>query len=258
MYAITIPLSWKHNDYTGHLTHHIWHHSHYICVITQMPHTSVSTYRSIDDITTSVQVITLGTHMTSFPIYIPSHSHYMTWMIMFYVITYTEFMTSDLLSMTSYPIFRTSHHFMYDIKSTVSVHTSTASVLTSTASVSSHPTYRWLHSLYMEGITCNISVISYPLCFWQNIYKSVTLQHSVLMSPRSHLCDILCTADDIAYTLSHQTTVFMISHPLQASHHTPCIRHCTHFNFVITSSPLISHPLLNDITPTFCVTSYAL
>ena len=69
---------------------------------------------------------------------------------MFYVISYTEFMISDLLSMTSYPLVRTTHHFMYDIKSTVSV-------LTSTASVSSHPTYRH-NSNYMEGITCSISV----------------------------------------------------------------------------------------------------
>ena len=163
MYSITIPLSWKHNDYTGHLTRHIWHHSHCICVITQMAHTSVSTFRSIDDIKTSVYVITLGTHMTSYPIYIPSHSHYMIWMIMFYVITFTKFMTTDLPSMTSYPLFRTSHHFMYDIKSTVSF-------LTSTASVSLNPAYRWHHSHYMEGITCSISVISYPLCFWQNIH----------------------------------------------------------------------------------------
>ena len=33
--------------------------------------------------------------------------------------------------------------------------------------------------------------------------------------------DILCTADDIASTLSHQTTLFMMSHILHASHHTP-------------------------------------
>ena len=72
------------------------------------------------------------------------------------------------------------------------------------------------------------------------------------------MCDILCTADDTTYTLWHQTTVFMMSHPLQAWHHTPCIRHCTHCIFVITTSPLKSQPLLNDITPSFCVTSYAL
>ena len=49
-----------------------------------------------------------------------------------------------------------------------------------------------------------------------------------------------------------------MSHPLQAWYHTPFIRHCTHCIFVITTSPLITQPLLNDITPTFCVTSYAL
>ena len=54
MYAITIRLSWQHNDYTWHLTHHIWPHRYCICVITQMAHTSVSMYRCIDDITTSV------------------------------------------------------------------------------------------------------------------------------------------------------------------------------------------------------------
>ena len=33
--------------------------------------------------------------------------------------------------------------------------------------------------------------------------------------------DILCTANGIASTLSHQTTEFMRSHPLQAWHHSP-------------------------------------
>ena len=70
--------------------------------------------------------------------------------------------------------------------------------------------------------------------------------------------DILCTADDNAPTLSHQTTVFMMSYPLQEGQHSPCIRHRTHWFCVITVSPLTSHPLLYDITPTFCVTSYNL
>ena len=39
---------------------------------------------------------------------------------------------------------------------------------------------------------------------------------------------ILCTADDNAHTLSHQNTVFMMSLPLQAGQHSPCIRHHTH------------------------------
>ena len=29
-----ILLSWQHYDYTCHLTHYIWHHRHYICVVT--------------------------------------------------------------------------------------------------------------------------------------------------------------------------------------------------------------------------------
>ena len=70
--------------------------------------------------------------------------------------------------------------------------------------------------------------------------------------------DILCTADENAPTLSHQTTVFMMSHPLKAWNHSPCIRHHTHCIYVITLSLLTSHPLLYDTTPTFCVTSYEL
>ena len=70
--------------------------------------------------------------------------------------------------------------------------------------------------------------------------------------------DLLCTVNDNAPTLSHQTTVFVMSHPLQADQHSPCIRHCTHCIYVITPSALPSHPLLYDITPTFFVTSYEL
>ena len=50
----------------------------------------------------------------------------------------------------------------------------------------------------------------------------------------------------------------MISHPLQAEQHSPCIRHHTHSIYVITPSPLTSHPLLYDITRTISVTSYEL
>ena len=71
--------------------------------------------------------------MTSYPIYITSHSHFMT-LIKFHDLTNTAFMTSDLLYMTSLPLFRASHHLLYDIKSTVSD-------LTSTVSVPSYPFY---------------------------------------------------------------------------------------------------------------------
>ena len=70
--------------------------------------------------------------------------------------------------------------------------------------------------------------------------------------------DILCTVDDNAHTLSHQTTVFKMAHPLQAGQHSPCIGHRTHWIYVITPCALTSHPLLYDITSTFCGTSYEL
>ena len=70
--------------------------------------------------------------------------------------------------------------------------------------------------------------------------------------------DILCPADDNAPTLSQQTTVVMMSHTLQAGQHSFCIRHHTHCIYVSTTTPLTSHPLLYNITPNFCVTSYEL
>ena len=70
--------------------------------------------------------------------------------------------------------------------------------------------------------------------------------------------DIICTTEDVTSTLSHEATMFMTSHPLQAWHHTHWIIHRTNCIFVITTSPVISHPLLYVITPTICVTSYAL
>ena len=63
----------------------------------------------------------------------------------------------------------------------------------------------------------------------------------------------MCDIYNITSSLSLQATIFMTSHPLQTWHHTPCIRHRTNCIFVITTSPL-----LYDIIPTICVTSYAL
>ena len=158
-----------------------------------MAHTSVSMYHCIHDIT-SVLLITLGTPMTSYPIYIISHSHFMTSKITFYDITNIAFMTSELLYMISHPIFRTSHHFMYDIKSTVSD-------LTSTVCVSSQPPYRWHHSHYMHGIITSIYVTSHPLYLLHNIHQ--VWHHNTLCwwHHTRHMCDILSTADDITYTL---------------------------------------------------------
>ena len=78
------------------------------------------------------------------------------------------------------------------------------------------------------------------------------LQHT------QHIYDIICATEAVTSTLSQKGTTFMTSHPLSVWHHTPCIRHRTNCVFFITPSPLISHPVLYDITPTISVTSYAL
>ena len=72
------------------------------------------------------------------------------------------------------------------------------------------------------------------------------------------MCDIICTKDYITYTLSNQTTVFMMSHSLRASHHNHSVTYRTYCTFAITTYPLISYPLLYDIIPTICVTLYAI
>ena len=106
--------------------------------------------------------------------------------------------------------------------------------------------YVWSHIQY----TCK----SYPLYLWHHIHY--VWQHNTVCCwyHTRHMRDIICTTDDITSILSHQTTVFMMSHPLQAWHDTHCIRHHTHCVFVITTSPLISYPLLYDMIPTICVT----
>ena len=117
-------------------------------------------------------------------------------------------------------------------------------------SMISQPPYIWYHIRYTCDSLPTIFMISYPLCMTHNTlccwYRT------------RHMCDIICTTDDITSTLSHQTTIFMKSHPLRAWHHNHSIRHRTHCMFVTTSSPLISFPLLYDIIPTISVTSYAL
>ena len=152
----------------------------------------------------------------------------------------------------------TSRHFIYDVKSTISNITSTLCDLTSTVSVQPHPLYQWYHSHPIYDITYGILVTAFPLYLWYHIHY--VWQHNTVSCwyHTRHMCDIICTTDDITSTLSHQTTIFMMSHPLRAWHHNHSIRHRTHCIFVITTSPLISYLLLYHIIPTISVTSYAL
>ena len=159
-------------------------------------------------------------------------------------------MTSDLLSVTSYPLFRTSHHFMYVIKShCICPHVHCICDITPNLSMTSQQ----LHGRYYRQCICdNISpmfLTKYPL--------SMTSQHSVLMSPHSaYIWHPLNCRWHRIQSITQNNAIYDVTSTSRITSH-PCIRHCTHCIFFITTSPLISHPLLNDITPTFCVTSYA-
>ena len=120
-------------------------------------------------------------------------------------------------------------------------------VITPTLSMISQPLYVLYHIQYMWDILSTIFMTSYPLCITTQPCVFITA-HSAYVWHHLHY-RIHCIH---SITPSHN---LMSSHPLQAWHHTPCIRHLTTCIFVITTSALISHPLLYYITPTICVTS---
>ena len=158
-------------------------------------------------------------------------------------------MTSDLLSMISHPLFRTQHHFMYDIKSN-------ASDFTSTVSVSSHPPYRWHHSHYMAGITSSISATSYPLCFWQNIYK-VWHHNTLCWCHQTRICMTSFALHMTKHSLYHTKAQYLWFHIHFRHHLTPPVSdiaptvtlsskplHWFHTHFCMTSHPpTVWHPM---------------
>ena len=77
--------------------------------LTSQPRYLCCNTRCIDAITKIMEVIPLGTGMKSYTHWMTSQSHFMTSFLSIYDITTTEFMTSDLLPMTSPPGFMTSH-----------------------------------------------------------------------------------------------------------------------------------------------------
>ena len=131
--------------------------------------------------------------------------------------------------------------------------------------LASRPLYLCHHNHPIDDITATIWMVSHPVYMWHRtpyIYDIISSKYDITtLYVDDATLSIYVTSFPLqmtSYTLSPQTIGFMMSHPLRAWHYTPCIRHCTHCIFVITTSPLISHPLFNDITATFCVTSYAL
>ena len=167
--------SGNHVQYIWHVIYCVWYHIRYMCDITQClylwHHTlhvydiatlygipqSVMATQPLCNFTSTMSDITPTVTVSSHPLY----QFYLTQCMD--DITETICMTSYALHMTSHRLFRTSHHFMYDIKPTISD-------LTSTVSVSSHPPFWWYHSHSIYDITSNISMTSYPLYLWHNIH----------------------------------------------------------------------------------------
>ena len=153
-----------------------------------------------------------------------------------YDITATLCMTSYALRVTSHPLFRTSHHFLYDIRSTLSD-------LTSTVYLSIHPPYRWYYSHYMYDLTCSVSVTSRPL-YYDIIYTKYDIT-------------TLCVDDAALGICMTSFALQMTTHPV---YHTTrqylwCHIHLRHDNTAPyqTSHPLYPchHNLPSDISPTF-------
>ena len=261
--------SLHHMNYIWQLICSVWCHIHYVCYITQwlylwhqtqyvydiftlygITHSVITSQplcaftATMPDITLSVfwhytqctNVMKRSVCMSSQPLYVWHHMHYIWHHIHSLWHHTTLFMTSSPLYLTSHPLYLTSH-----------------------------PLYLCNHTHSLSDIIATLCMISRTVYMWHPIHYlwhhfHYVWQHNTVCCwyHTRHMCDIIFTTDDITSTLSHQTTVFTISHPLQAWHHTHCIRHRTHCIFVITNSPLISYPLLYDIIPTICVTSDAL
>ena len=95
----------------------------------------------------------------------------------------------------------------------------------------------------MYDITYSKHVTPYPLYLWHHVHY--VRQHNTVWCwyHTQHMCDIICTTDDITSTLSHQASVYdvtsttgMTSHPLCKTSHTLYLCH---------------HNLSTDIIPTF-------
>ena len=159
--------------------------------------------------------------------------------------------------MTSQPLCVWHHmHYMWHHIHNLGHHT-TLCMTSGPLYLTSFPLYLCLHTHSIDDITATICMTSHPVNLWHHIhyiYDIISTKYDIrthcVDDATWHMYDILCTADDKEPTLSHQTTVFFISHPIQGWQHSPCIRHRTHYIYVIKPSPLTSHPLLCDITPT--------
>ena len=219
LYMASHTVLWQQNHCVLH-SHYVWYHTHCICVIT--PNVSI----------------------LSNPVYVWHHLHYM-----YEIICNTYDITSTLYDIAPLYLWHQVHYIWHHIHY-IRPHIHCFCVITPTLSMISQPLYVRYHNQYTCDILSTIFMTSYPLC--------KTSKHCVLMTPHSayvwhHLHDRWHHIHSI--TTDH--SIYDVT-STSAWRHTHSIRHCTHCVLVITTPPLISHPLLYDITPTVYVTSCAL
>ena len=164
-----------------------------------------------------------------------------------YEITATMCMTSYGLHMTSYPQFRTSQHFLCDIRSTLSDLTSSLSLshthpiddITVTICTTSHPVYLWHHNHYIYDIistkeditTLCVDDTTLGLCM-TSFALQMTKHPFYHTKPQYLWCHIHFRQDSTAPLSDFAPTLPMSSHCLHW--------HLTHFC-------MTSHYLLCDI-----------
>ena len=176
--------------------------------------------------------------LTSHPQYLCHHTHWKNFI-------------KPCVCMTSQPLCVWHHiHYMWHHIHNLGHHT-TLCMTSGPLYLPSLALYLCHHTHPIDDITATICMTSHPVYLWHHIhyiYDIISTKYGITTLCWSHntqhMYDILCTADDNAPPLSHQKTVFVMSHPLQSWQPSPCIRHRTHCIYAITPSPLTSHPLL--------------
>ena len=275
------PYWWHHMNYIWYVIYSVWYHIHSMCDITQCLYLWHHTlyiydisilYGITNNIMTIQSLCNFKATMSDITptVSVPSHTvdkFYQTQCM--YDITATMCMTSYALHVTSHPQFRTSHHFLFDIRSNLSdlnsslslSHTHPIDDITATICINSHLVYQWHKNHYIYDI----------------ISTSMTSQHSVLMTQHCAYvwhplhCRWQCTHSitpkhSIYVTSSSGRTaqpLYQTSHPLYLCHHTVStdisptfLWHHAHilcdiiWTIYITSHPILmsSHYSTYDIT----------
>ena len=251
---------WHHMHYVWHVMYCVFYHIHYMCDIIQClyfwHHTlyvyDISTLYGITDSFMTTQTlcnftatmcdITPTVSVSSHPVDQFYQTHCM------YDITATIYMTSYALHVTSHSQFRTSHHFMYDIRSTLSDltstvfchHTHSIDDIIATVCMTSHPVYVWHHVQYIYDIISTkydittLCVDDTTLGIWMTYFALQMTMHTLYKSKPQYLWydihfrhDNTAPVSDIAPTISmssnhlhwHLTHFCMTSHPPSVWHH---------------------------------------